>query len=353
MIALLAAGCAGAWTWRERALLEAAVLPTAFDARSADDPLLQLGLAAYCDPGLSSPQGTSCATCHDLGLGGADPRGEPTSLGAIAPTGRNAPSIALAGFRDRWSWDGRFTSLVDQVAFPMFGTAYGDRTGSAQGQAVYQALAERYALPYQAAFGAPVDARSDRVCTGAVSAPGAVVDLLGALAVVVEQAVAEPSWLDYAFSGLEVPAELDDPDARAGAKVFVGKGCPDCHSGPYFSDGRLHDIGVASDDAGDGTGRFLTPTLRGVGATAPYMHDGSMADLTEVVWHYSGGGGPSRFGEVDAVITPLDLSDEEVRSLTAFLASLRGLPPLDGDGQRPDGDWWETPPPPLSCGQTL
>jgi cytochrome c peroxidase len=362
VIVWLLGGCAGQeWTAREWTALEQHVLPTVFpQARAPDDPVLKLGLKAYCDPALSDPPGVSCNTCHDLARGGADE--VDFSLGALEPAGRNSPSIANAAFRVRFSWDARFGDLQAQVEFPLFGTPYGvdarnDCLVTEHAWAMFDTLVAEYAEPYAAAFGVPPE-RDDALTTsaGGHEVPVAVDRTVAAIVAVVEQAVTAPSWLDYELSGRPVPRHLEHlerRDARDGARVFVAKGCADCHSGPFFTDGERHNIGLQSTDDGQwpkdgvGEGEFLTPPLRGVAWTAPYMHDGSMETLEDVLWHYSAGGSAPLYGERDRVITPLDLSDEEVRALSAFLVSLPGLP---DDGPRPDDAWWEgTPPPPLAC----
>jgi cytochrome c peroxidase len=95
--------------------------------------------------------------------------------------------------------------------------------------------------------------------------------------------------------------------------------------GPNFTDERRHNTGVAwregkFADIGGGQGDFKTPTLREIARTAPYMHDGSVATLEEVVEYYDRGG--NRNPTLDSEIHPLRISAEEKRSLTAFLRSL-------------------------------
>src|SRR5262249_18412438 len=131
--------------------------------------------------------------------------------------------------------------------------------------------------------------------------------------------------------------------AKRGFALFNGKAnCAACHTGWAFTDAGFHDIGVAKDDD-VGRGRlfptsvklqhaFKTPTLRDVALRAPYMHDGSIASLAEVIDLYDRGGidGPSR----DNDIRPLNLQDGEKADLIAFLNTLNGtrkaypIPPL-------------------------
>ena len=98
--------------------------------------------------------------------------------------------------------------------------------------------------------------------------------------------------------------------------------------GPTFTDERLHNTGVAWKDgrlADDGAGRgdFKTPTLREIDRTAPYMHDGSLATLEDVVEHYDRGGRVNPY--LDEELRPLRLTIEEKRGLVAFLRSLSGV----------------------------
>jgi cytochrome c peroxidase len=120
--------------------------------------------------------------------------------------------------------------------------------------------------------------------------------------------------------------------AQRGAALFLGeKGdCWHCHAPPLFTDRSFHDIGLDSAPVDVGrylvTGRdadigvFKTPTLRDVGVTGPYMHDGRFATLRQVVEHYNTGGKPH--ANKSAVVRPLGLTSGEIDDLVAFLESL-------------------------------
>ena len=119
-------------------------------------------------------------------------------------------------------------------------------------------------------------------------------------------------------------------------RLFNGRAnCVACHVGPTFSDEKLHNTGVSwgADDAGrygvtalDGDrGAFKTPSLRNVALTAPYMHDGSLATLEDVIDFYVGGGTANP--NLDPEISPLNLTMEEKRKLIALLRSLTGSAP--------------------------
>jgi cytochrome c peroxidase len=123
---------------------------------------------------------------------------------------------------------------------------------------------------------------------------------------------------------------------KAGLELFRGKGhCVNCHAGPNFSDEQYHNTGVSwvggafTDDgrfAVSGKeadrGAFKTPTLREVARTAPYMHDGSLTTLEQVVDFYSEGGRTNP--HLDPEIRQRRFSAEEKRALVAFLRSLSG-----------------------------
>ena len=121
-----------------------------------------------------------------------------------------------------------------------------------------------------------------------------------------------------------------------GLRLFRGKGnCTACHLGPTLSDEQFHNTGVAWSDGewlddgrfgvtGEATdrGRFKTPTLREIARTAPYMHDGSITTLEDVVEFYDRGGNSNP--HLDPAIRPLRLTIDEKRALLAFLSSLSG-----------------------------
>lgn len=123
---------------------------------------------------------------------------------------------------------------------------------------------------------------------------------------------------------------------KAGLELFRGRGhCGACHVGPNFTDERFHNSGVAWRDGrliDDGRfavsgnerdrGAFKTPTLRDIALTAPYMHDGSLTTLEDVLEFYSKGGRQNPY--LDVEIRPLSLSREEKRALIAFLQTLTG-----------------------------
>ncbi len=154
-----------------------------------------------------------------------------------------------------------------------------------------------------------------------------------ALASYVRSILSGDSPYDRFVNG-ERRALLDEQ--RLGLEVFRGKGnCTTCHVGPNFTDEQFHNTGVAWRDgrlADEGRfvisrnsrdhGAFKTPTLREVARTAPYMHDGSLATLENVIEFYSEGGRENP--HIDPEIRPRHFPVEEKHALIAFLRSLTG-----------------------------
>ena len=118
------------------------------------------------------------------------------------------------------------------------------------------------------------------------------------------------------------------PAAIRGMDLFEHKaGCTNCHNGPNFTNDAFHNLGMASADIGRGKitpskpfeRAFKTPGLRNVLLTAPYMHDGSIGTLEEVIRFYNRGGDRK---PVDPLMKPLKLSEQEIFDLIAFLGAL-------------------------------
>ena len=140
----------------------------------------------------------------------------------------------------------------------------------------------------------------------------------------------------HEISALEPQMQALSDEQRLGLDVFRGKGnCTTCHVGPNFTDEQFHNTGVAWRDgrlADEGRfavsrnprdrGAFKTPTLREIARTAPYMHDGSLAALQDVVEFYSEGG--RKNPHLDPEIRPRHFTPYEKRALAAFLRSLSG-----------------------------
>lgn len=275
---------------------------------------VELGRLLYFDPRLSAGGTVSCASCHDPRNAFADPR--PVSVGVHGRRGtRNAPTVLNAAYSPRLFWDGRAASLEEQSLGPItnpveMANTYAGVEETLRAVAGYGAWFER-------AFGTP-EVNIDRVSKA-----------IGAF----ERTV---------LSGNSPYDRYKDGDANAlsdqqfrGLGVFVKKGqCAQCHIDPLFTDGLFHNIGAGMEGSHPDTGRFQatgrdsdwgafkTPGLRDVEKTAPYMHDGSMRTLEEVIDFYDRGGTPNR--NLDSRIAPLHLTPRDKKDLAAFLRALTG-----------------------------
>jgi cytochrome c peroxidase len=271
---------------------------------------VEMGRRLFFDRRLSADASISCASCHRPDRGFSDPR--PVSVGVFGRSGaRNAPALINRGYGRTFFWDGRTNSLEEQVLRP---------------------------IEDPTEMGSNADAAAARV--GVTRE-----ELATALASYIRSILAGDAPFDRHASG---DFSALTGEEHAGLKVFRGKGnCTACHIGPTFTDERFHNTGVAVRDgriADEGRfrvtlrepdrGAFKTPTLREVARTAPYMHDGSLATLEEVIEFYDRGGRANP--GLDAGIRPLGLSTEEKGSLAAFLRSLSGTVTDGGASIAPD-----------------
>ncbi len=276
-----------------------------------------LGAKLFHDPILSADRTVACVNCHDPGRNFT--RNEARSKGVRGQeTRRNVPTILNRALGTKFMWDGRADSLETMVLMPI-------ENPEEMALPVADAVARLDADPkLRVAFESTFGRRPDREALGA------------ALAAFVRSQLIGDSPVD-AFHAGSFTALSDE--ARQGLWLFESRAnCWKCHSGPNFSDESFHSTAVGAVDGKpeDGRfavthdeadrGRFKTPTLRGLTRTAPYMHDGSLATLQDVVEYYSRGGNPiAATGELvpkDPHIVALHLSDADKRYLIAFLEAL-------------------------------
>ena len=253
-----------------------------------------LGRTLFFDRGLSRDGTISCSTCHDPNRAFADSRPLAIGIGGQAAA-RRTPRIANRAWGQSFFWDGRAESLEVQVLQPIANAA------------------EMGSSPEIAARRAGIT----------------VAELRDALACYVRTIVSGDSRFDRYMEG--DTAALTSAE-RAGLELFMGKaGCSSCHLGPNFTDEKFHNTGAGgSADPGrytvtgrDGDrGAFKTPSLRDCARTPPYMHDGSVSTLEEVIDFYDKGGRPNP--NLDPEIRPLHLTAEEKAGLAAFVRSLNG-----------------------------
>ena len=274
-----------------------------------------LGEKLFFDPLLSGSRSRSCATCHNPSLSWAD--GLPRAIGERQVNmGLRSPSLIDVAFSEQLGWDGKFEDL-ESVAFgPIANPANMNLTEP-------ELIARLSAIPgyieaFELAFGERAVTRRK-------------IEL--ALATFERTIVAGESPFDRWIMGDETAIGVA---AKRGFQIFNGKAhCSACHSGPAFTDGSFHDIGTAKkDDLGRGRlfptseklrYAFKTPTLRDVARRGPYMHDGSVATLENVIALYDKGGidRPSR----SQLIKPLSLTADEKEDLMAFLQTLSDSSP--------------------------
>jgi cytochrome c peroxidase len=291
----------------------------------ADNPLteekVRLGRRLFFDPILSENNTVACASCHQPDHGFASPDERAVGIrGAVGK--RNVPSIINRAYGKAFLWDGSAGSLEEQALTPIGNP---DEFGGSV-EAVLEAIRadDSYVRQFEAAF--PNDeglSETETIVTGQ--------RLAQALASFERTLIRGDSQVDR-FRSADYDAM--SKTARQGMWIFESRGgCWKCHSGPNLTDEEFHNTGVGFDqpDRDDGRMRVTrdeahrhqikTPSLRGVEHTAPYMHNGSIKTLREVVEFYNRGGAPDD-PQLDNKLKPLKLSDEEIGYLVDFLKAL-------------------------------
>jgi cytochrome c peroxidase len=269
-----------------------------------------LGRRLFFDPIVSRDSSIACASCHRPSFAFGD--SVPFSSGVAGRHAlRNTPPLVNRTYSQTYFWDGRGTSLERTVLMPIDNPNELALTVSG--------LLERLrrSASYQRAFQATFPTRGVSSET-----------LAAALAAYVRSLRFGDSPVDRYLEG---DSTALTPAAQRGYELFIGAaGCSSCHFGPTFSDQEFHNTGVSYGGADSGRiavtrteddrGRFRTPTLRDVAHTAPYMHDGSMSTLEEVVEFYNRGGNPNP--HLDPAIRERRLATSELSDLIAFLSAL-------------------------------
>ena len=314
-----------------------------------DNPLtpekVELGRQLFFDKRLSRDGTIACATCHVPERAFTD--GRPLAVGVKQRMGRrNAPTLLNRAYGRAFFWDGRAKALENQPLEAITNRLEMDLTltelekglnrsnqletshelSESRGAERLHQLQKLNELHEAKSYGQ----RFEKVFGEKPSGQNAV----KALAAFVRTLLSGNSAFDrYEHGDQNALSE----SAKRGLQVFRGKGnCIACHSGPLLSDEDFHNTGVSWGqeplDLGryevtkrePDRGKFKTPSLRNVALTAPYMHDGSLATLEEVVAFYSKGANPNV--KLDREIRPLNLSENEKRGLVEFLLSLSGNP---------------------------
>ena len=315
---------------------------------------IALGEKLFFEPRLSGSGSVLCATCHAPFRAFQD--GRPRAFG-IASVERNTPGLLDVRFYRWYGWDGAHDSLWAQSLRPLLDS----REMNASAAHVASTLRHLFLEDYRKAFGRhPPDDDEELL-----------VDAGKALAAFQETLVSGRTPFDAFRDALErgdtAGIAAYAPAALRGLRVFVGKGnCALCHSGPHFTNGEFADTGIGffsapgrvdagrlqgirkvkqsahnllgrfNDDPARSTatatrhveaqhrnfGEWRIPGLRGAAQTAPYMHNGSLATLRDVVRHYSELNEERLHADGESILRPLRLSEPEVEDLVAFLESL-------------------------------
>ena len=265
---------------------------------------IALGMQLYFDGRLSADNKVSCASCHDPAKGFSN--GEQFATGVEGKQGgRNSPTVINSAFQKFQFWDGRAKSLEDQALGPIQNPIEMNMTLDAV--VVKLNGIKGYKQQFQKVFGTDVTADG----------------IAKALAAYERTIVSGDAPYDKFKAGDKTALS---ESAQRGMKLFFNKAnCSACHSGPNFTDHGFHNIGIPGNDDGrtvvtkslGDKGAFKTPTLREIAKSGPYMHDGSLKTLEEVVAHYIKGGTPH--AQLDEELYPLKLTPEEVSDLVTFL----------------------------------
>ncbi|MFT4540416.1 MAG: cytochrome c peroxidase [Planctomycetota bacterium] len=268
-----------------------------------DPKVVNLGDRLFHESRLSIDGTISCASCHDLNSGGDD--GRPLAVGIGGAQGeRNSPTVFNSGHNPFLLWDGRVRSLEEQVNGPIEDP---------------KEMASNWDHVVAVLAGDPDYARAFQDALGEGPTPDGV---RFAIAEFERSLMTLDSPFDQYMTGDE--SALSESAIR-GYGLFLDLGCATCHQGANIGGnmrqplGRIRDYLEGGDQAMDASGRqssiFRVPSLRNVGITAPYFHDGSIPTLGEavrVMAHF-------QLGE--------ELKDSEVQDIVRFLDSLTGLMP--------------------------
>ena len=318
---------------------------------------IALGNKLFNDVRFSSTGEVSCATCHAVEKAFTDsPLTVSEGINKLTGT-RNAPTVINSVYFETMFWDGRSPSLEDQSLHPFTNPV---EMGLEDHQPILEIV--RSDPEYVSAF---------KGVFGKTGTEITMTEVTQAIAAFERTQVSGASPFDRWYYGGEEDALT--PAQKRGFELFVNEGrCVSCHvveqTQALFTDNRFHNIGVGINDIQsevpdlareflkadatasevnvevltdkrtselgrfavtrgfDELGSFKTPTLRNVAVTAPYMHDGSVATLLDTVKHYNHGGVTNENDPVNDFLSggirPLDLTDEQMEDLVAFMEAL-------------------------------
>lgn len=279
----------------------------------------ELGKLLYFDKRLSSDETVSCSSCHHPDKSFTDNKRFSKGIHGQMGT-RTAPTIINAAYQTSQFWDGRAKTLEDQCKSPIANTK--EMTVYKDKHIAHMACEKRiesiagYRELFKECFG-------DDKCS--------VDQIAKAVAAFERTVLSGNSPYDRYMAGDKQALSAGQIN---GMKVFKKAGCANCHFGPTFSDGRFINIGIGMDEEDPDLGRYLitrdekdwgafkVPGLREVEHTFPYMHDGSLATLEDVVEYYNKGGTPNK--NLHPLMRPLHLTEQEKKDLVSFLKALSG-----------------------------
>lgn len=288
-------------------------LPAQFDSKT--NPItaekVALGKQLFFEKRLSRNHDVSCNSCHDLAKFGVD--GAPTSQGHRKQHGnRNSPSVYNAGNHLAQFWDGRAATLEDQAKGPILNPVEMSMKDAAAVEAMLKTI-PGYGPLFKAAFPGEAEPITYENLAKAIGA--------------YERTLVTPSRFDAFLAGNATALTAAE---QAGLKTFMSVGCTACHNGEGVGGGlyqklglvaavpNLKDLGRASVTKSDADKFFFkVPSLRNIEKTGPYLHDGSLTKLEQVVPFMA----KYQLGR--------ELKPAEVASITAFLKSLTGTLPAD------------------------
>src|SRR5271157_5635915 len=260
----------------------------------------ELGRQLYFDPRISGDGTVSCATCHNPAKGWSD--GGPVSTGIKGQTGnRSAPTVINTAYGKTMFWDGRAPSLEGQAQGPMINPV---EMGGGKHQQIVDRLRQipGYKQQFEKVFGTDVtlDGLAKAIATFERVAALSGNSKYDKYNRGDNNALSESEKRGMVLFGLRLNT---DDEFKPGVELQKGK-CTVCHVGANFTDEQFHNLGIGWDpstkkhkDIGrwapvpigaktdTDLGCFKTPTVRDIELTAPYMHDGSLKTLEEVVEH--------------------------------------------------------------------
>jgi cytochrome c peroxidase len=327
---------------------------------SGNPAAIALGRALFDEPRLSAIK-QSCGDCHQAARDWRDGRARGFSTVELD---RRTPSLWNVGYQHWFGWDGAADSLWMQSIRPLLDT----REMGSSASAVARLLREdaKLACGYRRTFGEPPGVDDEKLLVDAAKALAAFQETL------VTPRTAFDDFRDALVAGDRAAAQGYPLAAQRGLKVFLRSTCAACHFGPLFSNGEFGDTGIPffvrpgevdsgrhggitrlsaspfnrlgrySDGGGAAAvrtrhveaqhrnfGEFRVPSLRQVGRTGPYMHDGSVATLDDVVKHYSTVSPDRLHSDGVPLVRPLGLTSQESADLVSFLHTLDAdAPPL-------------------------